>query len=83
MRTNIIGLSFFLIVAIVLPIAERSGAVAFDGTKTRSATLIDSIAFVDKNYVPPSSERSKVFLDKQKQKKATQGFNPWTDKKDR
>ena len=39
--------------------------------------------FVDKNYVPPSSERSKVFLDKQKQKKAAQGFNPWTDKKDR
>ncbi|NRB78573.1 MAG: DUF2132 domain-containing protein [Saccharospirillaceae bacterium] len=37
--------------------------------------------FVDKNYIPPSSERSKVFLEKQKQKKAAQGFNPWTDKK--
>ena len=37
--------------------------------------------FVDKHYVPPTSERSKAFLDKQKQKEEVKGFNPWTDKK--
>ncbi|BCE02147.1 VF530 family DNA-binding protein [Marinicellulosiphila megalodicopiae] len=36
--------------------------------------------FVDKNYIPPSSERSKIFLEKQKKIKESRGFNPWLDK---